>query len=158
MTSTRTANTLKDLAKVILEEQKEGRFPISYSLPSVTFSDEGERANLSPNLQAIVEENMAKLESKGKVYSLSLKGLLDVAEGKQNPEKGNDVKVKTDAFGEILLTKFNEDPNVDLLSYNDLKRLNRVLDDKCAPKETRWKYVKYKTMARLKRLKLKENI
>ena len=154
MTNTRTINTLKDLAKVILEEQKEGRFPVEYRLPTVTFSDEGERAKLSPNVQAIVEENMAKLENdKGKVLSLSLKGLLDVAEGSKNPEKGNDVKVKLDSFGEILLTKFNEDADVSKLSYNNLLKLRKVLDSACAPKNNQWKYVKYQTLARIRKLK-----
>lgn len=152
MTTTRTANTLKDLAKVILEEQKNGKFPVSYSLPTVIFSDEGEAAVLSPNLQAIVEENMAKLESKGKVYNLTLKGLLDVAEGSQNPEKGNDVKVKTDSFGDILFAVFSENADVSSLSYNNLLRLRKILDS-CSPKNNQWKYIKYQTLARLKKLK-----
>ena len=153
MTNTRTINTLKDLAKVILEEQKEGRYPVSYSLPTVTFSDEGERATLSPNVQAIVEENMVKLENdKGKVLSLTLKGLLDVAEGSKNPEKGNDVKVRLDSFGDILLTKFNEDINVNNLSYPNLLKLKNVIDT-CAPKNNQWKYVKYQILARIKKLK-----
>ena len=152
MTSTRQANTLKELAKVILEEQKEGRYPVSYSLPTATFSDEGKRANLSPNLQAIVEENMAKLETKGNTYSVTLKGLLDVADGSKTPEKGNEVKVKTDAFGDIVLTKFNEDADVSRLSYNNLLRLRKVLDS-CAPRDNKWKYIKYQTLARLKKLK-----
>ena len=153
MTNTRTINTLKDLAKVILEEKEQGRFPVEYKLPTVTFSDEGERVSLSPNLQAIVEENMAKLENKtNKVLSLSLKGLINVAEGSRNPEKGNDVKVKLDAFGDILLTKFNEEADVSGLSYNNLLKLRKVLDS-CAPKDNKWKFVKYKTLARIKKLK-----
>ena len=154
MTSTRTVNTLKDLARVILEEQKENRFPISYALPTVTFSDEGKRANLSPNLQAIVEENMAKLENeKSKVVSLTLKGLLDVAEGSKNPEKGNDVKVKINPLGEILLAKFNEEADVGNLSYPNLLRLRKVLDSEFTLKDNKWKFVKYKTLARIRKLK-----
>ena len=153
MTTTRTANTLKDLAKVILEEQKEGRFPISYALPTVTFSDEGERASLSPNLQAIVEENMAKMESKGRIYSLSLKGLIDVIEARGKVENGNDVKVKMDPMGDITYVMFSEAPDVSRLSYNDLLKLRKILDTVCFPKNAQWKYVKLTTLKRIEKLK-----
>lgn len=154
MTNIRTINTLRDLARVIIEEQREGRYPVSYRLPTVAFSDEGERANLSPNLQAIVEENMAILENeKRKVLTLTLKGLIEVADGSKTPEKGEDVKVRLDQFGEILLTKFNEEADVNSLSYHDLLKLRKILDSCCAPKNNQWKYIKYKTLARIKKLK-----
>lgn len=154
MTNTRTINTLKDLAKVILEEEKEGRYPVKYKLPAVVFSDEGERAELSPHLQAIVEENMVKLSSGNSfVLKLSLKGLIDMVESRGKVESGNDVKVKLDSMGDIVFVMFSESPDVSKLSYNDLLRLRKILDSVCHPKNAQWKYVKLMTMKRLAKLK-----
>ena len=154
MTNTRTINTLKDLAKVILEEQKEGRFPVDYKLPVVVFSDEGERAKLSPNIQAIVEENMAKLSSgNSSTLKLSLKGLIDMIESRGKVELGDDAKVKLDPMGDIVFVMFSESPDVSKLSYNDLLKLRKILDSMCHPKNAQWKYVKLITMKRLAKLK-----
>lgn len=154
-TSERQAHTLKELAKVIIEENNNGLYPVEYRLPTVVFSDEGELAKLSPAAQAIVEENIDKIKSgKNRKVSLSLKGLISfVAEGSENFEKGNEVVVGINPMDEIILTKFSHDLNVDSLSYKDLVRLNNILDTKCAPRDTQWKYAKYLTLKRIKKLR-----
>lgn len=155
MTTTRQINTLREAAKVILEEREKGLYPIDFSLPLITFSDEGKMAKLSPYLQAIVEENMGKLET-GKItnYRLSLKGLIDVAEGKPNPEKGKDVAVMLDKAGDIAAVQFSEEPDVSKLSYPNLIKLKNVIDTKCLPKNNpRWRYAKYLTVKRITKLK-----
>lgn len=154
MTRTRHITTLKDAARVILEEQENGLYPVSFSLPKITFSDEGERAELSPHLQAIVEGNMSKLSNdKSTVLKLSLKGLVDVAESRGKVETGNDVKVKIDPMGDIVCVMFSEEPDVSKLSYNDLLKLRSALDTICHPKNAQWKYVKFMTLKRLSKLK-----
>ena len=154
MTRTRQINTLKEAAKVILEEQKNGLYPVRFSLPRIEFSDEGERAELSPHLQAIVEETMDKLDSgKRTVLKLSLKGLVDVAEGRGKVETGDDLTMYLDGTGDIISVIFSEDPDVSKLSYNDLLKLNRALDTECHPKDKRWKYVKFMTIKRITKLK-----
>ena len=154
MTRTRHITTLKDAARVILEEQGNGLYPVSFSLPKITFSDEGERAELSPHLQAIVEGNMSKLSNdKSTVLKLSLKGLVDVAESRGKVETGNDVKVKIDPMGDIVCVMFSEEPDVSKLSYNDLLKLRSALDTICHPKNAQWKYVKFMTLKRINQLK-----
>ena len=154
MTRTRRITTLKDAARVILEEQGNGLYPVSFSLPKITFSDEGERAELSPHLQAIVEGNMSKLSNdKSTVLKLSLKGLVDVAESRGKVETGNDVKVKIDPMGDIVCVMFSESPDVSKLSYNDLLKLRSALDTICHPKNAQWKYVKFMTLKRINKLK-----
>ena len=154
MTRTRHITTLKDAARVILEEQGNGLYPVSFSLPKITFSDEGERAELSPHLQAIVEGNMSKLSNdKSTVLKLSLKGLVDVAESRGKVETGNDVKVKIDPMGDIVCVMFSETPDVSKLSYNDLLKLRSALDTICHPKNAQWKYVKFMTLKRINKLK-----
>ena len=154
MTRTRHITTLKDAARVILEEQGNGLYPVSFSLPKITFSDEGERAELSPHLQAIVEGNMSKLSNdKSTVLKLSLKGLVDVAESRGKVETGNDVKVKIDPMGDIVCVMFSEEPDVSKLSYNDLLKLRSALDTICHPKNAQWKYVKFMTLKRISKLK-----
>lgn len=154
MTTVRHINTLKEAAKVILQEQVTGLYPVKFSLPEITFSDEGERATLSPNLQAILEENMDKLSSgKSSTLKLSLKGLIDVAEGRGKVDLGNDVKVKLDPMGDITYVMFSETPDVSGLSYNDLLKLRKALDSICFPKNAQWKYVKLATLKRINKLK-----
>lgn len=154
MTRTRHITTLKDAARVILEEQGNGLYPVSFSLPKITFSDEGDRAELSPHLQAIVEGNMSKLSNdKSTVLKLSLKGLVDVAESRGKVETGNDVKVKIDPMGDIVCVMFSEAPDVSKLSYNDLLKLRSALETICHPKNAQWKYVKFMTLKRLSKLK-----
>jgi len=154
MTTTRHITTLKDAARVILEEQENGLYPVSFSLPKITFSDKGERAELSPHLQAIVEGNMSKLSNdKSTILKLSLKGLVDVAESRGKVETGNDVKVKMDPMGDIVCVMFSEEPDVSKLSYNDLLKLRSALDTVCHPKNAQWKYVKFMTLKRINKLK-----
>ena len=154
MTTVRQVSTLKDAAKVILEEQENGLYPVSFSLPKITFSDKGERAELSPHLQAIVEGNMSKLSNdKSTILKLSLKGLIDVAEGRGKVENGEDVKVKINPIGEITCVMFSEAPDVSKLSYNDLLKLRSALDTVCHPKNAQWKYVKFMTLKRINKLR-----
>lgn len=154
MTTVRQISTLKDAAKVILEEQENGLYPVSFSLPKITFSDERQRATLSPCLQAIVEENMSKLSNdKSTILKLSLKGLVDVAEGRGRVENGDDVKVKMNQLGDIICVMFSEAPDVSKLSYNDLLKLRNALDTICHPKNAQWKYVKFMTLKRINKLK-----
>lgn len=154
MTSTRYINTLKDAAKIILEEQKNGLYPVAFALPRIEFSDTGERAELSPHLQAIIEENMARMENgKGTILKLSLKGLIDVAEGRGKIESGEDLKAKIDPMGDITCVMFSENPDVSRLSYNDLIKFRRILDSVCFPKNAQWKYVKFMTLKRLSKLR-----
>lgn len=154
MTTVRQISTLKDAAKVILEEQENGLYPVSFSLPKIVFSNEGDRATLSPYLQAIVEENMSKLSSdKSTILKLSLKGLIDVAEGRGKVEDGNDVKVKIGPMGDITCVMFSEAPDVSKLSYNDLFKLRSALDTVCHPKNAQWKYVKFMTLKRISKLR-----
>lgn len=155
MTTTKYINTLKDAAKIILEEQEKGLYPVEFSLPKITFSDSGERAELSPCLQAIVETTMDKLTSeKSKVLSLSLKGLINVAEGKKNFETGKDLKVKISPTGELIYVLFSEEPDVNSLSYRDLIKLSNMLDS-CYPKNAQWRLIKFLTLSRIKKLKEK---
>lgn len=150
---TRMVNTLKDAAKVILEEQKNGLYPVEFSLPKITFSDNGERAELSPHLQAIIESTMNDLTSeKSRTLKLSLKGLISVAEGKPNPEVGNDLKVRIDPTGEISYVLFSEDLDVSKLSYHDLLKLRKIIDS-CYPRDSKWKLAKFLTLSRIKKLK-----
>lgn len=150
---TRMVNTLKDAAKVILEEQKNGLYPVEFSLPKITFSDSGERAELSPHLQAIIESTMNDLTSeKSRTLKLSLKGLIDVAEGKSDPETGNDLKVRIDPTGEISYVLFSEDLDVSNLSYHDLLKLRKIIDS-CYPRDSKWKLAKFLTLSRIKKLK-----
>lgn len=154
MTTVRQISTLKDAAKVILEEQENGLYPVSFSLPKITFSDEGQRATLSPCLQAIVEEVMSKIKTdKTTTLKLSLKGLIDVAEGRGKVENGDDVKVKMNQLGDIICVMFSEQPDVSKLSYNDLLKLRNALDTICHPKNAQWKYVKFMTLKRINKLK-----
>ena len=154
MTTVRQISTLKDAAKVILEEQENGLYPVSFSLPKITFSNEGQRATLSPCLQAIVEEIMSKIKTdKTTTLKLSLKGLVDVAEGRGKVENGTDVKVKMGPTGDIICVMFSEDPDVSKLSYSDLLRLRNALDTICHPKNAQWKYVKFMTLKRINKLK-----
>ena len=154
MTTVRQISTLKEAARVILEEQENGLYPVSFSLPKIVFSNEGDRAVLSPYLQAVVEENMSKLSSdKSSVLKLSLKGLIDIVEGRGRVEDGNDVKVKMDPMGDITCVMFAEAPDVSKLSYNDLFKLRSVLDTVCRPKNAQWKYVKFMTLKRISKLK-----
>jgi hypothetical protein len=150
---TRMVNTLKDAAKVILEEQKNGLYPVEFSLPKITFSDNGERAELSPHLQAIIESTMNGLASeKSRTLKLSLKGLISVAEGKPNPETGDDLKVRIDPVGEISYVLFSEDLDVSNLSYHDLLKLRKIIDS-CYPRDSKWKLAKFLTLSRIKKLK-----
>jgi len=153
--SIRQAGTLKDIAKVILEEEKKGLYPVKFNLPNIYFSSEGELAQLSPVVQAIVEENMANLmNNKGKKLYLSLKGLVNfVADGDKNPQNGKEVLVALNSLGEILYVKFSSDLNVDVLSYPDLIKLGNVLATKCFPRDTKWKYAKFMVLKRIKKLK-----
>ena len=154
MTNTRYINTLKEAARVILEEQKNGFYPVKFALPRIDFSDEGERAKLSPHLQAIIEENMSKLDSgKSTVLKLSLKGLVDVVEGRGKVEPGDDLKIKIDPLGDITCVMFSESPDVSKLSYNDLIKLRNILDSVCHPKNAQWKYTKFMTLKRLSKFK-----
>lgn len=154
MTTVRQISTLKDAAKVILEEQENGLYPVSFSLPKITFSDEGQRATLSPYLQAVLEENMSKLSNdKSTILKLSLKGLVDVAEGRGKVENGEDVKVKMNQLGDIICVMFSEQPDVSKLSYNDLLKLRNALETICHPKNAQWKYVKFMTLKRINKLK-----
>lgn len=154
MTTVRQISTLKDAAKVILEEQENGLYPVSFSLPKITFSNEGQRASLSPYLQAVLEENMSKLSSdKSIILKLSLKGLVDVAEGRGRVENGDDVKIKMNQAGDIICVMFSEQPDVSKLSYNDLLKLRNALDTICHPKNAQWKYVKFMTLKRINKLK-----
>lgn len=154
MTTVRYISTLKNAAKVILEEQKNGLYPVSYSLPKITFSDNGELAKLSPYLQAIVEGYMDKLNSeKSTVLNLSLKGLIDFTEGRGRVENGNDLKMKVSPTGDITCVLFSEEPDVSKLSYNDLIKLRQALDTVCHPKNTQWKYTKFMTLKRINKLK-----
>ena len=154
MTTVRQINTLKEAAKVILEEQEKGLYPVNFSLPSITFSDEGERKELSPHLQAIVEENMAKLSSeKSTILKLSLKGLIDVVESRGKVQNGEDVKIKIGQLGDIICVMFSEQPDVSKLSYNDLLKLRDILETVCHPKNAQWKYVKFMTLKRIAKLK-----
>ena len=154
MTTVRQISTLKDAARVILEEQEKGLYPVSFSLPNIAFSDSGERATLSPYLQAVLEENMSKLSSdKSIILKLSLKGLIDVVESRGKVEKGNDVKVKTGPMGDIICVMFSEEPDVSVLSYGDLLKLKKILDINCHPKNAQWKYVKFMTLKRISKLK-----
>ena len=154
MTTVRQISTLKEAARVILEEQENGLYPVSFSLPKIVFSNEGDRAVLSPYLQAVVEENMSKLSSdKSSVLKLSLKGLIDIVEGRGRVEDGNDVKVKMDPMGDITCVMFSEAPDVSKLSYNALFKLRSVLDTVCRPKNAQWKYVKFMTLKRISKLK-----
>lgn len=154
-TSERITNTLKDLAKVIIEESNNGLYPVEYRLPTVVFSDEGDIAKLPSAAQAIVEQYIDKIKSgKNRKVSLSLKGLISlVTDGPENLKKGNEVIVGINSADEIILTKFSSDVDVNSLSYKDLVRLNKILDTKCAPKDTQWKYVKYLVVKRIQKLK-----
>lgn len=150
---TRMVNTLKDAAKVILEEQNNGLYPVEFSLPSITFSDSGERAELSPHLQAIIENTMNDLSSgKSKTLKLSLKGLVDVAEGKEKPETGNDLKARIDPTGEITYVLFSDEVDVSKLAYHDLLKLRKIIDS-CYPRDSKWKLAKFLTLSRIKKLK-----
>ena len=154
MTDTRYINTLKEAAKVILEEQSNGLYPVNFSLPRIDFADTGERAELSPHLQAVIEENMDKLDSgKSTILKLSLKGLVDVVEARGKVEPGNDLKIKIDPLGDITCVIFSENPDVSKLSYNDLLKLRKILETSCHPKNAQWKYVKFMTLKRLAKLK-----
>ena len=154
MTTIRQISTLKDAARVILEEQENGLYPVSFSLPKITFSNEGQRATLSPYLQAVLEENMSKLSSdKSTILKLSLKGLIDVAESRGKVENGTDVKVKMGPMGDIICVMFSEEPDVSRLSYSDLLKLRNALDTICHPKNAQWKYVKFMTLKRINKLK-----
>lgn len=153
--SIRQAGTLKDIAKVILEEEKKGLYPVKFNLPNIYFSDEGEMAQLSPVVQAIVEENMSELKSnKGKKLYLTLKGLVKfVAEGDQNPQTGKEVLVALNSLGEILYVRFASNLDVNALSYPDLVKLGNILATKCYPRDNMWKCAKFMVLKRIKKLK-----
>lgn len=143
-----------EIASAILEMAEVGYYPIEYRLPIIIFSDNGERAELTPSMEILVEDTMLKMQDKEiKNIKTSISGLISFFKKEKSIPTGKDVIISIDSLNrveEIIIAKV---PDITDLSFPSLKELARILEKENVFHNKNYKLLKFTVMAKIKKLK-----